>query len=319
MSRWGTVCINSPYRDYSLRQLKEIVSQYNFEALFMDSFITSPQCYCRYCQAMWKERYGGEIPPGLYPKELLQQLEFCEEVTLKRYYQEVHQILRSHNKTIPTSAHNAGINYAFDGYLSRETNPYGIDYYRSGLEAKLFRARREGKEVEVIGFRTNGILDFTLKPVPTLQWEVATSVAHNCAMMFVDQPFWDGSLDSTTYSALGKAFQVAEELKPHVSGTRPYAEILIVSSERSERLNRGSSLPLRGESERVDLYGAYKIFADLHLPFDICTEKQLLTTDLTRVPMIVVPCSFGRATSKRLINTQRRTIVRITVKLVARA
>jgi Beta-galactosidase trimerisation domain len=41
----------------------------------------------------------------------------------------------------------------------------------------------------------------------------------------------------------------------------------------------------------VDLHGAYKVFADLHLPFDIASEKQLLTLDLKDYPLIVFPYS----------------------------
>jgi len=98
-------------------------------------------------------------------------------------------------------------------------------------------------------------------------------------------------LDKVAYAALREAFQVADQPSPHVLGTLPYSEVLLVSSERSEILNRERSTPLRLESERVDLQGAYKVFADLHLPFDIASEKQLLTSDLKNYPLIVFPYS----------------------------
>jgi hypothetical protein len=290
-ARWSTLCLNSPYRDYSLGELEEIVSQYDFQALFLDIFGLFPLCYCPYCEALWKERYGESIPRGeLSPTQTARYLDFVEDVTFGRFYRQVHEILKAQGKQIPTT-HNAGLNYSLDGYVATEIDPYGADYYRPGLEIKLLRARAGGKETEVIGHRTNGIFDFTLKPTLMLRWEVAMGVAHNCAMMFVDQGFDDGSLDKVAYAALHEGFQVADQLSPHMSGTLPYSEILIVSSERSEMLNRGKSTPLRLEGERVDLHGAYKVFADLHLPFDIASEKQLLTLDLKNYPLIVFPYS----------------------------
>ncbi len=43
----------------------------------------------------------------------------------------------------------------------------------------MFRARADGKEVELIGHRFNKIWDFTLKPPALMQFEVATAISHN--------------------------------------------------------------------------------------------------------------------------------------------
>lgn len=293
-ARWTFLCINSPYRDYSLAELKEVISRYNFEALFLDIFGRFPWCYCRYCKALWRKRYGDEIPQEITPLQIARLLDFQKNVTFRRYYEAVHRILKANHKLIPTT-HNAGLEYALDGYIASEIDPYGVNYY-SSLQTKLWRARADGKEVLSIGHRTNGLFDFTLKPIPSLKWEAATGVSHNCALMFVDQPFWDGSLDPVTYDALGKAFEVVDDLMPHVKGTKPYAEILILSSEQSEALDQGNSTgafsdPSRLLGERMDLEGAYKIFCDLHLPFDICTDTQVTSLDLSQYPVIVVPYS----------------------------
>jgi len=66
-ARWTVLCVNSPYRNYSLGEIEEIVSQYDFESLFLDIFGRFPLCYCHYCRALWKQRYGDNLPTELTP------------------------------------------------------------------------------------------------------------------------------------------------------------------------------------------------------------------------------------------------------------
>ena len=68
--------------------------------------------------------------------------------------------------------------------------------------------------MELIGHRFNRLWDFTLKPEALMKFEVATAVSHNCAMVYVDQPYLDGSLDPQVYEALKTAFVAADELAP---------------------------------------------------------------------------------------------------------
>ena len=305
-ARWTLLCLNSPYGDYVLAELAQLIAQYDFEALFLDIVGALPLCYCHYCQALWKARYDEQLPQDLGPKEIVRYLDFQTNVIFLPFYRRVREILKANNKAIPTT-HNAGLDYSLDSYLSAEIDPYGVDYYRS-VETKILRANANGKEALHIGHRNNGLFDFTLKPTPSLCWEVATGVAHNCAFMFVDQPFWDGSLDPIAYSALGKAFDVADRLKPHIIGSIPYAEILILYSSRSEILNQDSETGAStdpaewGTGERSDLHGAAKLFGDLHFPYDLATEQQVLEVDLHQYPLIVVPYSAYLAadTQKRL-------------------
>ncbi len=288
-ARWTFLCTNSPYGDYSLSQLDELTGRYRFGALFLDIFGAFPVCYCRWCRALWREHAGADLPAQFSPAALADYMDFQRDVLFGKYYDRVLAILRKHGRSIPVT-HNAGLDYSRDGYVAAEIDPYGADYYRSGLEAKLWRARAAGRETELICHRTNGMFDFTLKPVEALRWEVATAVAHNAAVMFVDQPFADGTIDAAAYRELKKAFQAADDLKPHVTGTTPYAEALILTSERSERLNSapGGSL-FRQAGERADLAGAHKILAELHYPFDLITDDEFARRDLRGVRLLVVP------------------------------
>jgi hypothetical protein len=54
--RYGYTCPNTPYRDYALALVRELVSQYEFEGIFNDMIIWPGICYCASCTArFWKE------------------------------------------------------------------------------------------------------------------------------------------------------------------------------------------------------------------------------------------------------------------------
>src|SRR6202043_3552912 len=55
-SRHAYVCPNTPYREYTVAALRELVGNYDFEGIFIDMTFWGTICYCPYCVArFWKE------------------------------------------------------------------------------------------------------------------------------------------------------------------------------------------------------------------------------------------------------------------------
>jgi hypothetical protein len=279
-AKWTWLCINSHYRDYFLRQMDELISNYDFEGLFLDIVFNHRAlvCYNPYCQAKWKALYGSDMPYPMNDRDYARYLDF-NAATFEELFEQVRQIGARRSKQF-LMTHNFGLTYKADDYVASEFDTHGADFYLPSIRAKLFRARAKGKEVELIGHRFNRQWDFTLKPLALMQFEVATAVGHNCAMMYVDQPYLDGSLDPQVYAALKNAFKTADDLIPKVRATQPYAEIGLLSSERSFEFDYDSYR---------DFAGAYAMLTQLHLPFDVLTETGLgeLRPEQTRV--LVIP------------------------------
>ena len=279
-AKWSWLCLNSPYRDYFLRQMDELIGNYDFEGLFLDIMINhrAVVCYNPYCLRKWKQMYGSEMPYPMSDTQYAQYLEFNTS-TFERLFEDVKAIGRGYSKRFMMT-HNFGLTYKYDDYLASEFDTHGADFYLPSIRAKMFRARAEGKEVELIGHRFNKIWDFTLKPVPLMQFEVATAISHNCAMVYVDQPYFDGSLDPQVYGALKTAFVAADDLAPKIRGTVSYSEVGLLSSERSFELDY---------STYRDFSGAYAMLSQLHLPFEVLTEKDLTAVRLEKFVVLIVP------------------------------
>jgi hypothetical protein len=260
--------------------MEELIGNYDFEGLFLDIVFhhRALVCYCPSCQKLWKEKFGEEIPSPMPPPAYARYLDFRTE-NYDSLSAQVREIGRKHHKQFLLT-HNFGLTYRHDDYVAMEFDTHGVDFYHPTTRAKLYRARARGKEVELIGHRFNQNWDFTVKPATLMRLEVATAVAHNCAMMYVDQPYLDGSLDPQVYETLRQGFVAADDLVPHVKGTAPYAEIALLSSERSFEFDYATYR---------DFAGAYAMLTQLHWPFDVVTEEALNEKELERFRVLVVP------------------------------
>ena len=45
-AKWTWLCLNSPYRDYFLRQMEELIANYEFEGLFLDIVLNHRALVC---------------------------------------------------------------------------------------------------------------------------------------------------------------------------------------------------------------------------------------------------------------------------------
>ena len=282
-AHWTFLCLNSPYRDYLLSHFQELMEGYDFPALFVD--IIHEQigrdvlegCHCKYCQKLWQARYGDPMPKELSDREYTRWRALYSEVQ-NEFYAEVKEVIRRSGKKVLTT-HNRSYPYDLDDYVVFESEPSGQDYFRPSRLAKFYRAYANGRETECICYRFNQPWDFTTKPVPTLEYEVATAMAHNCAISFVDQPLLRGGLDPKPYEALAEAFKVADELASHVRGSEPYSELALLASDRSGALLKET---------QTDFAGAYCMLVESHLPFDVLADSLVTETDLSRFRVILV-------------------------------
>ena len=300
-AKWTALCLSTPYRDYFLRQMDELIANYDFDALFLD-IVFAMGCYCPYCQRLWKQKYGEEIPrplktegsffgmPALKPADLTRMIAFGHD-NVASFIGQVRQIERKYHKSFMLT-HNGGELFPDEDYVAAEFDPWGVDFYGPSSSAKVVRAHAKGKEVELIGHRFNQLWDFTCKPYTQMRFETATAIAHNCAMMYVDQPYVDGSLDPQVYETIKKGYVAADDLVPHVKGTTPYAEIALLGAERAYFAPAGR-----------DFAGAYEMLTELHWPFDVVTGEALNESELSKFRVLVVPnvveMSTAQATTVR--------------------
>jgi hypothetical protein len=281
MGKVNNLCLNSPFRELALKQVKEIADRYTFDSWFIDILFWDRTllCYNPSCLAKWKARTGEDLPRPL-PDELYPQyLDFVVE-TYRSTYKAIKDQLKASGHNVPVT-HNDGLVCLDDAYVFHESNPRGFDFYETSAGAKLYRAYAHGRELQMDPHLNNNYLDYVNAPVPKLRWQTAVILSHNVAVMPGQQANVDGTLDAATVRNNKEALRVADRLIPKVRGTVPYAEVAILANERDQILTDYRSYP--------DFYGANKLLTDLHWPFDVVVAEHLSSTDLSSFPLLIIP------------------------------
>lgn len=92
-----SMCVNSPWRNYSFEIIREIAENYDIDALFLDGpAIYGGCCYCKYCQDLFMKKYGVEIPqePDWKNLDWKRFIEFRYE-SMERYMRDAYNLLKS--------------------------------------------------------------------------------------------------------------------------------------------------------------------------------------------------------------------------------
>ena len=282
LGKTNFLCLNTPFRQLALNQFKEIADRFTFDSLWLDDFgvYEAFPCYNPYCVEKWKARTGKDLPrpmpPDLYPE----YYDFGID-TFRSVYKEIKKQLKASTGRDIRTTHNFGLDYVDDRYIQYESNPEGRDYYETSVSTKAFRARAHGRQVQILPHLNNHYVDYVNAPVQQVRWQMATITSHNASVMAGVMANIDGTVDASALRLAKEAFKVIDRLTPKVSGTVPYAEVAILSSERSERLTKGGGY--------ADFYAASKLMIDLHWPYDVVTANPLAAADLAPFRLMLIP------------------------------
>ncbi|MDB5084779.1 MAG: hypothetical protein JWN30_1665 [Bacilli bacterium] len=273
-------CMNSPYLDVLIEQIKEVVTCYDADGIFLD-IVGVRTCYCHNCVASLREA-------GQNPRDDQAVLELGERVYTnytKRVKEAVHSI-----KPGMKIFHNGGHirrgrrDLAFmNSHLELESLPtggWGYDHFP--LSARY--AQTLG--LEYLGmtgkFHTSWGEFGGFKHPNALRYEVALSIANGARCSIGDQLHPEGLMDPATYALIGTAYQEVEAKEAWVVNTKNIADVALLSLEAA---NRGRAAQGQvGKTGSSDA-GAVRILLEGKILFDVIDLEE----DFTKYKVIILP------------------------------
>lgn len=291
-------CLNSPYRDYCLQQIRELVTNYEVDGVWLDilplrpasvgidarpglSFIPDAPCYCPTCQALYRERYGHEVP--LIPSEPDRVRGFQLRVEGARsFIQEVARITKARNPEAIVTYNGSGkpvdaidcadlssVESHAPGYMT--TSFYSRWGRHSGRMPELYTP--SGLPGSGLGF--NG---WDQKPVEMLELETAITMAQGGVLWLCQTPYPDGSTDKAQYDALKQVFTFAKKLEPYVRDTESVSDIALSMT------NRAWSAPTHGHEAVLATEAMHQALVHGHFQFDVLK----LPADLSKYRLLIL-------------------------------
>ena len=268
-------CFNTPYLDYLLEQIKEVLQRYNADGLFLD-IVGVRTCYCQHCMA--KIRAQGKAPSDL---DAMQQM---WEETYLNYTKRVKEVVDQYKPGTPIF-HNSGHirrgrrDLAFaNTHLELESLPTGgWGYQHFPLSARYVQAL--GLDfLGMTGKFHNTWGEFGgFKHPNALRYEAALSIANGAKCSIGDQLHPEGIMDSGTYDIIGQAYSEVEAKEAWCDGVSCVADIAMLSTEPilGNNDNRG------GSSDN----GCVKMLLEGKYLFDVID----LESDFTKYKVIILP------------------------------
>lgn len=225
------MCLNTPYLEYLLAQIKEVCENYDADGIFLD--IVSPvnsRCYCESCRASMADMGLDYENPA--------DVKAHGEMVYANYTKRVRETIDSVKPGLPVF-HNGGHIGAgrrdlakMNTHLELESLPTGGWGYDHFPESAAY-ARTLGMEyLGMTGKFHKSWGEFGgFKHPNALRYEVALSAANGAKCSVGDQLAPNGLMDEATYHLIAAGYAPLEEREPWLKNAENVADIAIITNE----------------------------------------------------------------------------------------
>lgn len=273
------LCMNTPYLDYLLSQVEEVVKRYDTEGIFLD-IVGTRKCYCQTCM-------NQLINEGKDPRDDKAVSELGERV-YKNYLQRIEETIHSIKpdmKIFHNSGHmEKGRRDLFDYYTHFEleslpTGGWGYDHFP--LSARYI----QGLGKEFLGmtgkFHTTWGEFGGFKHPNALRYEAALNLANGAKICVGDQMHPQGMLDEVTYGLIGEAYKEVEEKEAWCDDVEAVADIGLLTEECIKRKDMDNPHDFVGKSDS----GAVRMLLEGNYLFNVIDMEE----DFSKYKVIILP------------------------------
>lgn len=293
-AKWSLLCYQTGYRRYVLDQLKEIVTNYHPDSLFLDIFGAS-LCYCSSCRDQFKREYGYNLPVGneelvLHKSDILDSLNNKAE----NFYREIKATLKVIDPTLAItinfSCHYPKklrdmLDYQYSEPLMK--NNWFSSAYARDTAIGQYPMLAPGEASQVYNY------DSANKYI----CDLSSIAAQGCRVgMYSGSQHIDGTLEHEESHMLGKAYCEIQKMEPWLKQSRrPIKSIGILQSDQSKQVSDSRFYPdaiLRMKNKPphlIAVLGAMMCCESTKIPYNILPEDTISDDLLSQYELIILP------------------------------
>ncbi len=270
-------CISCGYREHALRQIEEIVRNYQVDGLWLDciwfpqrDFFPNPEsrqvakseaisCFCASCEDGYRRRYGEAMPRESTAGESQwgRWLEF-KHAALDSFLRQARARARTLNAEVAV-AHNLTSFNQHDG--------------------------RGGLPFEVAILSHGELWDWTPKSIDQLTAEAMIVAANGGAVLVDDHLTPAGKTQSVLYDRIGAVFARLKQVQEYLEPSDTLKHVAVVYSERSRDLiGKGDATRYQSSFD-----GACRALIEEKVPFDVLPDELLTVERISGYRAIVLP------------------------------
>lgn len=300
--RFGTCCLNSPYRNLFHSLVYEMISKYDVEGLWVDMVgFFSPDCTCHYCRERYKKETGRDLPDTINWSDpnYVGYVKYKFDVVCE-YSREIVNMAHSARPDITVAlqcggwdaCHFVGIGNEYFSLMDYVSGDFYCDRDRTDVVCRLLHNLSENTPFEYMISRAPNLTYHTaIKDKSEILLQAYNAFLCGGSFLFIDAIDPDGGLNVALYEMMG---EVKRELEPFFKTVDHDAEVLrdvaiyinfdSFTSRESEGKPCFNSGDDRSVPERLDLLN--KALSRAHIDYDIITPKNL--NSLSKYKLIIV-------------------------------
>lgn len=315
--RYGVVCPNNPsYRDFVVKQIREICEGYEFDGIFFDMNFWPDFCYCASCRMRYEQEVGGAIPTRIdWDDPSWRTFQTKREEWIAEFGKLASDTAKECMPGVSTEHNSAGLMsgwQAANTLRMLEANDYlGGDLYGGTLSqsfiCKLFRSITPNMPFEYMVSRCYPTLrdHTTTKSDDMLEQQSFYALAHGGAFLFIDAIDPDGQLDSELYERVGRLFERSAGFEPYLDG-EPCEDVAVLYSLDSKmdvdapavQVGDPKSFRFAVDTPHFDAaLGAVRALKEAHVPLGVISTSNM--QQLQRHRVVIVPDIHVLATADR--------------------
>lgn len=304
VGRFGTCCLNSPYRDMFHALVYEMVSKYDIEGLWIDmiGFFMS-DCHCKWCKEKYKKETGFELPKTINwsDENYLRYIQFKFD-TVSTYAQGITEAARRAKPDISVSyqcahwsnSYATGLGNDYFASMDYVSGDFYSDRDKTDVICRVLSNLTQNKPFEYMISRAPDLVYHTaIKDRSEILLQAYTAFLCGGSFLFIDAIDPDGRLNKDLYRMMG---DIKRELEPFFKTIDYDAEVLrdvaVYTNFDSYTDRLAENIPSADLATRCGvmyekLIGLNKAFTRAHIDYDILTEKNI--NELSRYKVIVIP------------------------------
>ncbi len=322
----ASFCVNTPWREWVFQAIRDLAA-YPIDGIFYDGPVYRPDtCYCKYCRAKFRKRYGMEMPPkSVRTGKAFQQLLEFQAGSIADFLRDTNSILKSKNPNCALYMNGGvrGANWATgrqNRVLIKEQDLLGseggflggdltrIPLWKPGLTARLLETQSGGKPRVIFSAASHKPWTFSLLPDPELRLLYADTIANAANVWMGITPFEFEQPEMKTLAAMNRFFAKNAE---YYSKTRSAARVAVVWSDVTANFYAASAAQLididrttaRSDIGNVDdeFSGITESLLRVHIPFDVLDDVALESDSLNRYDAVFLPnvaCMSGKIAAR---------------------
>jgi hypothetical protein len=295
------VWVTCAYGDYNNvfmpNVVKEIVREYDIDAVFANRWQGHGVCYCASCTERFRASTGHDLPRVADANDPVWQAwtQWRRDVLTRMIvaWDEDVKAIRPHASFIPNMS-GASL-MEFDLKLIEKHCPFIVvdDQGRRGVES-LWMAGRNGKRVRATFRERPVILITSIGPEEEHRWKdavttgpemagwITNGTAHGMLPWFTK---FNGVVPDTRWvEPVAEAFGMHADLEPVLSAMAPAAEIAIIDPSTTLR---HWAPEMRRQAEADDL-GFYQALVEAKLPFEFLSDQMMTPERLDAFKVVIL-------------------------------